>query len=538
MLSNVLPDAYHSYGRKLNASDSGFPNCASGPLMSALDEQNFVHYSWPCNILTSQEDYGMTFLQGSQAVFAVELDQPTNDRISNHTGPVRTAGAGLENATVYFMGDQRSSNKVDFRARTMGISTQCQIMTSRCFDGQIYKYDPSFFCPGGFNGSFLQCLPNYWPATSNTDISNCPTGIGFSSDPQLSQVAGMQGLSNLNASDAVITSTLFPTNPIYFGTWSHGYPTSGDIYNPLVANNDPDVFPPDAANARWLLNCSATVYEIDYTYVNGGLHTFNATLAAPEWGAFYSAPFAWQWGSNGLMPVSAIMQETAFAASYTARNGTDLARIWAREFSKKALSLSIGVFVPSVNELEQGRNNTVTVTRVPLVPLYMLLGLKFLYVVAVIVLAVGAYCFTHPAETEVVREQLSIKGLVAAHLEKPSSIHDEVMKQVHNQVSQVKGERPGQPSGAGGAGVDAAAVAIGSAAVGAATVELAVGGQRKAEEDREPKVGLLPAEDGSWKFALLMNGAWQSVKPIVKDLVLQESQRGKFGAVGDAYAAW
>lgn len=503
--------------------------------MSALDQQNFVHYSWPCNILTSQKDYGTTFLQGSQAVFAVELDQPTNDQISNYTGPVRTAGPG-ENVTVYFMGDKRSSENLDFRARTMGISTQCQIMTSQCFDGQIYKYDPSFFCPGGFNGSFLQCSPNYWPATSNTDVSNCPTGIGFSSDPQLSQMAGIQGLSNLNANDAVITSTLFSTNPIYFGTWSHGYPTSGDTYNPLVANNDPDVFPPDAVNARWLLNCSTTVYDIDYTYVNGALGTFHATLAAPEWGAFYSAPFAWQWGSNGLLPVSAIMQEAAFASSYTAQNGTDLANIWAREFSKKALSLSIGVFVPSVNELEQGRNNTVTVTRVPLVPLYILLGLKLLYVVVVIILAIGAYCFTHPAETEVVREQLSIKGLVAAHLETPSTIRDRVMTRVHNQVSQAKGERP-FPGGAG-VGVAVGAAAVGTAAVGATTGELAVEGQSKAEEDHEPKVGLLPAEDGSWKFALLMNGAWQSVKPIVKDFVLQESQTGKFGAMGDAYAAW
>lgn len=515
MLSPVSRDDYRSYGRGLNSSSAGFPNCASGPIMPGSDEQNFVNYSWPCNILTSPDDYGMTFLQSSEAVIAVELAQRTNDRIVNHTGPVPAVGGGDKNAIVYYMGDKRSSEYLDYRARTMGISTQCEIVTSKCFGGQIHQYDPSFFCPGGFNGSFLQCVPNNWPAKSKNDtLPNCPTGIGFSSDAQLSENAGWQGLDDL----LVVTKTLFSTNPMYFGTWSQGYPTSGDMYSPLVANNDPDVFPPDSVNARWLLNCSATVYDIDYTYVNGALDKFNATLAPPEWGAFYSAPFAWESDSNGLLPVKAIMQQAAFAASYMAQNGSDLANIWARQFSKKALSLSFGVFAPSVNALEQGRNGSVTVTRVPLVPLYILLGLKFLYVVVVVILAVGAYCFTHPAETELVREQLSIRGLVAAHLEKPSMMQENATRQVQKQV--------------GGVSMVGAA-AVGTAAAGAGAVTAVA-----VEDMAEPKVGLLPSEDGSWSFALLLNGAWQNVKPIVRDMVLQESQAGTFGTAGNAYAAW
>lgn len=471
------------------------------------------------------------FLQGAQAASSVELDQPSNNTISNYTGPALTAssaGTAQDNHTMYFMADQRSSKNVDFRAHTMGITTQCQIATSDCYRGDNGS---AFQCPNGFAGDFTSCEPNVWPA-NGTAGESCDVGIGFSPDAKLSSAAGDDYLSSGSA-----ITMLLQQNPIYFATWATGYPAAGDSNNPLWQdinngnNSDPQIFQENGLYAHWLLNCSATIYDVDYTFVNGTLHTIQAVPAEPEWGAFYSAPFAWL-GLAGLTPVRVALTNAAYLASYTAQNSTDLANIWAREFSKMAMATPIGVFVPMANDLEQVRNNTVNVTRVPMIPLYLLLGLKFLYVIVVIILAIGVYCFTHPAETEVVKAQLSVKGLVAAHFDQPDLIRSNVVKEVQSRLDQTS-------LGATGGADAAASSAPNGPAEGVKTAAGPTSSSEQVQGDGGvKKVGLVPTPEGTWKFALVVNGAWESVKPIVKDIVLVDAQAGKFGEVGKDYAAW
>jgi hypothetical protein len=57
-------------------------------------------------------------------------------------------------------------------------------------------------------------------------------------------------------------------------------------------------------------------------------------------------------------------------------NSKDLADIWGDGFSQAALAMSIGSLAPQVNGIEQVRNSTVNVSRIPVVPLYFLLGFK------------------------------------------------------------------------------------------------------------------------------------------------------------------
>lgn len=211
-------------------------------------------------------------------------------------------------------------------------------------------------------------------------------------------------------------------NPLYAGTSDDGMA-------------DQQVFADGSTNAVWMLDCNATIYEVEYTYVNGALHTFDTRLAAGDWGAFVSAPFSWFSYALGLQPVESSLRNAAYIAGNTARNSTDLANIWALAFPRAALSLSIGVFEPLINDLEQLRDNAVNVARVPLVPLYLLLTLKLLYVVVVIVLVVGVYCFTHPAETQVVKAQLSVHGL--AHFNEQDLVRSSVVKEVQSRFDQV-----------------------------------------------------------------------------------------------------
>jgi hypothetical protein len=154
-----------------------------------------------------------------------------------------------------------------------------------------------------------------------------------------------------------------------------------------------------------------------------------------------AALFVGQFSLIGISPdFQTTMQNTlANIATLAALSDSmkQLADTWATEFSKNALALTSGAFVLLKNQLEQVRDASFIVARVPLVPLYLLLGFKLLYVVAVIALAIGAYAFTHPAETEVVKAQLSTKGLAAAHFDQPALVQENAVKAVQSRLGVV-----------------------------------------------------------------------------------------------------
>lgn len=313
--------------------------------------------------------------------------------------------------------------------------------------------------------------------------------------------------NRLQGASAGSVPALLQQNPVYFGAWAYGMLFYVDTNNPLVAQShvgdgdDPTkTFPDGGEEGIWLLNCSATVYDIMYTYANGSLISLQAQPATADWGAFFTAPFVW----NGP-EVQIDMADAANIAGYTARNNTDVANIWARQHSKMSLAMSIGTFAELQNDVKQLRNSGVSVTRVPIIQLYFLLGFKLLYVVVVLALAIGVYCFTHPAEMEGIRAQLNAEGLAAAHFQQPNLVRAEVLKEVQSRLE----------SNADGETVTP-----------------------EKEQKPEPKVGLVPTREGPWQYALLVNGAWQNVKPIVQDAVMQEAKKGSLGGLGNDYAAW
>ncbi|KIW50243.1 hypothetical protein PV05_11850 [Exophiala xenobiotica] len=521
-LYNTSASAYHSFGRKLDPGTTDSIVCPDVPGWAAGQGYNPAqHWYWPCNLYIGTPHPENIFLVGGEAASKLQLNQPTNDMTSNYTGSL--SSTSKHNETFYFYSDSRSGSTVDFKVQTLGISTQCHIATKRCHGD--YSNGTSFRCSAGFAGDLTECLPNVWPASAD-DSGSCETGIGFATDAQLSQAAGMNNLTDLTDSPTGYLSALLKENPMYFGTWAIGFP-GDDMHNALFSNSDPQVFPDGHVNAVWMLNCTSTVYDVTYSYTDGSLHRFNASVAAPDWGAFFSGPFAWSPRVLGLKQTSLALENAAQAA----------------------LGLSVGVFTPRVNDLEQLRNSSVSVARIPLVPLYLLLGFKFLYVVVVVILAIGAYCFTHPAETEIVKAQLSVKGLAAAHFDQPDLIRQDVVKQVQSRLEQAKNggssaaasptteQREQEQEQAGSAPIQPlkrAATAPAGRGPGAEAEARAEGD----EAGHKPKIGLMPTRAGTWQFVLLANGAWQSVKPIVQSFVLSEAKAGEFGTAGDIYAAW
>ncbi|KAJ4390969.1 hypothetical protein N0V93_004568 [Gnomoniopsis smithogilvyi] len=524
-LTNTSTSAWHSFGREFATQNALSPNCTqTNPGLPALDPGNLrASWWWPCNLYLPLHEF---FLVGSGAAQDILQGSYSNNILLNYTGPPETGGSGAsaKNTTIYLMGDPHSSAAVDFQADTMGISTSCQIMTADC---NVYLTDLglNFACPKGFAGNFYEPIPDdYDPQTNSYTIGGPNTGIGFATDAMLSNYSRTVNFSDGHATDGMPAGSegsiigLLTQNPVFFGTWATGYLDVFDAESPLLkpvsGMNDPQLFPDGSSDASWLLNCSATIYDITYTFVNGSLHNLRVQEAPPDWGAFFTAPLAW---AQYLPEVKTAMGDAANKAVYLAQNSSDVADIWADEFSKMALAFSIGLFGPRLNDAEQLRDNYVLVTRVPMIPLYCLLFLKFLYVVVVIILALGVYCFTHPAETEVIRELLSVKGLAMAHFSDPGRCRAEVVGQLQSQLGSFSSE----------------ATIVTESAMSSMPQQ-----EHAGEQTKMLKVGCVRTSEGRWTFALIAQEVWQSVKPIVNVVVMQEAKANKLGVFGDAYVAW
>lgn len=233
------------------------------------------------------------------------------------------------------MGDSQSSTSVDFQAKTMGISTSCQIITASCtLENTLYD-GIDFDCPGGFAGNFYEPIPGNYDTATNIVNRSANTGIGFATDAQLSNPSRMVNFSDGHATDGAPAGVegqvmgLLTQNPVYFGTWASGYLNAMTAQTPLqnvsgTGQLDPQIFPNSIADATWILNCSAIIYDISYTFVNGSVHTVQAQQAPPEWGAFFTAPFAW---AQIFSQVSLAMGNAANKAVWSANDSTQLANI-------------------------------------------------------------------------------------------------------------------------------------------------------------------------------------------------------------------
>jgi len=197
--------------------------------------------------------------------------------------------------------------------------------------------------------------------------------------------------------------------------------------------------------------------------------------------------------------------------------------MFADRWSQTALALSAGVMSREPNLLTQVRSISRQLARVPLLPLYMLLALKAIYVLAVIALAIGAYCFTHPAETEIVKTQLSTRGLAAAHFDTPDILQSKVVSQLSERLLPVTATAtakndPTEPDDPAKGGLKRAATFLGDLP--------------------DKRIGVVAHADGVWRFAVVANGVWNGIKPLAVDLVDMEAKAGNLGTAGDLVKAW
>lgn len=466
----------HSYGRTLSKE-----YCSQGAKYSQTTTEG--EYSWiGCNM-----EFGESFLplmvnpdETSRVLAGTSQTNMVLNITSNSSG------------TVYFLADTRTGQTLDFKAKTLAVSTQCTPMTKECLyrPDDSYIYGLNFSCTPHFNANFsMQSVGDYGAESPGTGPESY-TGIGFSPDPQFSRMVGAPPYYQY----------VLPRNPLYFAAWAYSYPT----LPPTSLTESQEVLTYYYQYyAAWILNCSATVYDMTYIWADGAVHNYTLAPADVAMGGMISSPFSYSIGSSKIAEI------TVANAASLASTPEQLSETYANGFSAAALAMAAGVMSPSLNLFEQHRNSTVGVARVPLIPLYLLLSLKALYVLTVVVLAVAAYCFTHPAETDIVKAQLSVKGLVTAHFNQPALIRSTIVQEIQGRLDEAQAHQREVES---------------SPPVPA--------------ETEAPKVGMMANAEGTWQFVTLINGVWKSVQPLVQSVVLPEARTGRLGEAGDIYAAW
>jgi hypothetical protein len=521
--------------------------CPDGPgNFSAFDGLVWIS----CNIAhddgSGEEDMDAAELVGSDvAIRVLHGAASANSTISSYPKWNHTAGSG-EQAFYYLANPLIAADPIhrDFLAKTTAITTQCTPITQQCLPGAKWPMNENvdnggntaFSCTPGFGANFT------FPGVSQTidaDVSeegensspDLPAvGLAFASDAQLSERIGkydpnlagkLKAGSNQSRPIADISyKYLQPANPLYFGAWALGYPgvnvdqtnITAASTNPLL--NDSQIYRTEiGSSTQWVLSCSATVYDVSYTWVNGAVQTFNMTLASAETGGMISAPFA----LDRIRERSIALQAIAAAAS-ASDNSTSLAHMFADHWSQAALALSSGVMSSEYNNVSQWRQS-IQVARVPMAPLFILLALKAIYVLAVLALAIGAYCFTHPAETEIVKTQLSTRGLAAAHFDTPGILQSQVVSQLKERLQPTTtNEDHAELDDPAKGGLKRAATFLG--------------------DMPDKRIGVVAQADGLWRFAVVADGIWNGIKPLAVDLVNIEARAGNLGTPGEVVKAW
>ena len=313
-----------------------------------------------------------------------------------------------EDRQYFYLGDIGTGQALDFLANTTAVQTQCQIVTQNC---RISSTDEGFTC-----GDFSTTLTfsgevGVDPLDASSPDEMTSVGIQFFNDAQLQSPIGFGNQS---------TDLFTTSNPIHFLAWSKGFPpvdTSSQTFAGMREGNYLQV--DHAGDNIFILNCTSTVDHVVYAWSNNTIlrsmdqanTSFYPQLAPDAYGAIFSAPFA----MNSALGHISLHNAAALAAYLTTPEA--VARKFADEFSRAAVALTAGIMTPSTNMLEQTRNNTELLTRVPKVPLYFLISLKAIYAIMSVTIALLAVFLSGPSEAQEVKARLTVDGLATGLFE-------------------------------------------------------------------------------------------------------------------------
>ena len=243
---------------------------------------------------------------------------------------------------------------IDYLASTTSMSTECVSITQACqFNNQSspksQDMSVTFNCSEIFFGDFNQ---THWGEDQHVRgwDSKFYELVGGNPENILLQASSNPFTFNISAAmDSLLFSDLEAA----------GKPQAldGSIVN--------------ASNGRlaFALSCTATIYDVAFSLINGSIAQFNATPSDPRKASIIKAPLQAGFGKNQLFQ----------AASHALLHTNDtVAHLLGKPISQTGIALASGAFNRTNNKAMRIRYDTL-VTRVPKAPYWFLVSLCLSY---------------------------------------------------------------------------------------------------------------------------------------------------------------
>ncbi|PWY96049.1 hypothetical protein BO94DRAFT_530757 [Aspergillus sclerotioniger CBS 115572] len=402
-----------------------------GALVSAAD--TWLHLTtktvpfYRATVVTNNTDYsfGLTpqCLTGNNSVAAQEAVAATGGICSVSMGVTgqflsnATVSLGVLNnvsdfATVYDYGVSFDNNVTtysylglpegsvtgrDWEATTYGARTQCQMISKQCNLTEVMttlKYNCSSAFAGYIESTNL-ITGFFTDASMTVDIEDVEDGNYGAGNPFYYTVAGVLSTSG--------------------GT----VPNSTDF-----VQNESGVY-------GYVLGCNTTIYDIAYGMANNSMSYMTPSVSNT------SVSNIWQTSISQTVDWEPAIELEIGAAAYSS-TGQEFADKLARKFSTVILAMGADGLESRPAFAAQQRE-TLLVARVPMAPLFTLVGVNLLYVICGLIFAGFAF---HTARHEIpdIHARFGITGLVADRFEEPGS-----RKETHT-VDEMFEEYAGHPS--------------------------------------------------------------------------------------------
>jgi hypothetical protein len=371
--SNFQP--LHEYGRGLS--------------QYCLNFDRIENLGFPCS-------YNITVDDANAQVNEVFYLEHNNSRISE-IRLVSTPQLAQGDLALLMPRMQNLPPNIEFRASTIGISTQCHSITSEC---NMRIANPDVWVHTGFNcsTSFFGVLgksPNIHELSSFSPDPDVPPlafkpasnlQYAFFTDSNLSSPYNSEGFDPV---DARLTLPPLPDakliNPIYLGIAGRFSGSDQSVDNSM--SNDSGVFQSNrTAYTDFALLCPFTAYDVNYTWVNGQIQDLS----------FFPSPngsvLEMYHGTQSYITVNRGDHWLQDFLSQAAMQNTSqqLAYEWASLYSTKVLS-TIGAYTTPRKNLQEQQRTPLLVAKVPKAALGALISCSLAYTILGLGLGIAAY---------------------------------------------------------------------------------------------------------------------------------------------------
>lgn len=165
-----------------------------------------------------------------------------------------------------YMGPATVQSDLDYRAETLAMHTQCSQIGKQCDLRVTSGASEPFSCTDSLYGDLAVPTINGLDVDGVTGLAFRSAGIVFYRD------AGLTKLANISTNTESFLTR--PSNPQHLAAWARV-----ELAATEEQTADGNVVTPMHGGTTWLLNCTATAYQVTYDFINGSIQNAAAELA-------------------------------------------------------------------------------------------------------------------------------------------------------------------------------------------------------------------------------------------------------------------